>query len=72
MDDNAKGLKTSEHCPFHPQYLTQRVPIELITLIIAGMSERLESPVLFGKIAIYVDWKARRLREARLRHVDSG
>ena len=46
MDDNAKGLKTSEHWPFHPQYLTQRVPRELITLIIAGMSERLESPVV--------------------------
>jgi len=46
MDDNEKGLKTSEHWPFHPQYLTQRVPIELITLIIAGMSERLESPVV--------------------------
>ena len=46
MDDNAKGLKASEHWPFHPQYLTQRVPMELITLIIAGMSERLESPVV--------------------------
>ena len=46
MDDNAKGSETSEHWPFHPQYLTQRVPAELITLIIAGMSERLESPVV--------------------------
>lgn len=46
MDDNSKGSETSEHWPFHPQYLTQRVPIELITLIIAGMSERLESPVV--------------------------
>ncbi|PXF55019.1 MAG: hypothetical protein C4B58_15440 [Deltaproteobacteria bacterium] len=46
MDNNAKGSKTSEHWPFYPQYLTQRVPTELITLIIAGMSERLESPVV--------------------------
>jgi hypothetical protein len=46
MVDKSNRSETSEHWPFHPQYLTQRVPRELITLIIAGMSERLESPIV--------------------------
>ena len=36
----------SEHWPFHPQYLSQRVPEKLISLVIAGMSERLRSPIV--------------------------
>lgn len=36
----------SEHWPFHPQYLCQRVPEKLISLVIAGISERLRSPIV--------------------------
>ena len=36
----------SEHWPFHPHYLSQRVPEKLISLVIAGMSERLRSPIV--------------------------
>ena len=36
----------SEHWPFHPRYLSQRVREDLVSLIIAGMSERLRSPIV--------------------------
>ena len=38
----------SEYWPFHPQYLCQkqRVPENLISLVIAGISERLRSPIV--------------------------
>lgn len=36
----------SEHWPFHPHSLCQRVPEKLISLVIAGMSERLRSPIV--------------------------
>ena len=46
MVDSAKGSETAEHWPFHPQYLTQRVPRELITLTDLYAAEAL--PTIYG------------------------
>ncbi|MDL1975030.1 MAG: hypothetical protein LWX55_09695 [Deltaproteobacteria bacterium] len=44
-----KTTKDTLEWPFYPRYLTQILPEDVLTLLLAGIVERLKAPLLCGK-----------------------